>query len=45
MLEKIKENMFVVIVAFLVAFATCFYVYSDNKYAVDAVTSKGKDAL
>lgn len=45
MLEKIKENMFVVIVALLVAFATCFYVYSDNKYAVDAVTSKGKDVI
>ena len=45
MLEKIKENMFVVIIAILIAFATCFYVYSDNKYAVEAVTSKGKDVI
>lgn len=45
MLEKVKENLFVVIIGGLIISATGFYAYSNTQYKVDGKTSKGKSVL
>lgn len=45
MLEKLKENLFVVAVGTLIIGATGYYVYANNQYKVDSKTSKGKSVL
>ena len=45
MLEKIKENIFVVIIAVLILCSIGFYIYSDSQYKVSSVSSGGKDII
>lgn len=45
MFEKLKENLFVVVIGTLILGATGYYVYANNQYKVDSKTAKGKSVL